>query len=125
MAHYAKVLDGVVVDVIVAEPTFFDTFVDTSPGVWVETSYNMVGGVYIDRATNLPAEDQSVIEGDAARQRKNYAVVGGTYDGVGFARAQPYPSWTLNTDTYLWQAPVPAPEAPSAWDEENQQWVEV
>ena len=46
MAHYAKVINGIVDQVIVAEPEFFDTFVDSSPGEWVKTSYNMSGGVY-------------------------------------------------------------------------------
>jgi len=43
MAHYAKVRDGKVVEVIVAEANFFDTFVDTTPGNWVKSSYNMRG----------------------------------------------------------------------------------
>ena len=37
MAHFAKVQDGIVTKVIVAEPDFFDTFVDDSPGEWMQT----------------------------------------------------------------------------------------
>ena len=40
MAHYAKVVNGTVTQVIVAEADFFDTFVDDSPGEWIQTSYN-------------------------------------------------------------------------------------
>lgn len=110
MAHFAKVVDGVVTQVIVAEPEFFDTFVDSSPGQWVKTSYNMRGGVYYDPETNEPAADQSVIAGDEARERKNYAGIGFTYDGVGFAPPQPFASWTLNETTYMWDAPLERPE---------------
>ena len=46
MSHFAKVLDGKVVQVIVAELEFFDTFVDSSPGQWIQTSYNTRGGVH-------------------------------------------------------------------------------
>ena len=58
MAHFAKVSNGVVVQVIVAEPEFFDTFVDSSPGQWLQTSYNTHGGVHANGGTPL---------------RKNYA----------------------------------------------------
>ena len=71
MAHYAKVKNGIVTRVIVAEAEFFDTFIDDSPGKWIKTSYNMIGGVYYDPETNQPSEDQSVIDGDEARKRKN------------------------------------------------------
>ena len=71
MAHYAKVVDNEVTQVIVAEPEFFDTFVDSSPGTWIKCSYNMRGGVYYDPSTGEPAADQSVIEGDDARERLN------------------------------------------------------
>ena len=46
MAHYAKVRDNIVTQVIVAEASFFDTFVDTEPGEWIQTSYNTHGGVH-------------------------------------------------------------------------------
>ena len=110
MAHFAKVESGIVTKVIVAEPEFFDTFVDDSPGDWVKTSYNMRGGVYYDPETNAPAEDQSVVTGDEARERKNYAGIGYHYDGTGFYPPQPYASWTLNDTTYLWDCPLARPE---------------
>jgi len=52
MAHFAKVVDGLVTQVIVAEPEFFDTFVDSSPGQWIQTSYN-THGVFMLMAARL------------------------------------------------------------------------
>jgi len=129
MAHYAKVQDGVVTQVIVAEPEFFNTFVDSSPGKWIKTSYNMRGGVYYDPSTNKPATDQSVINDDEARQRKNYAGIGFTYDRErdAFIPPKPYDSWVLNEETCLWEAPVPRPDDGKdyEWDEETTSWVLV
>lgn len=123
MAHYAKVLDQVVTKVIVAEPEFFESFVDDTPGTWIKTSYNIRGGVYYDPATGQPAEDQSVIDEDEARQRKNYARIGGYYDDVGFYEPQPFPSWTLDNTTYIWHPPIPYPSDGQVydWDEDAYQ----
>jgi hypothetical protein len=129
MAHFAKVQNGIVTRVIVAEPEFFDNFVDDSPGRWVKTSYNMRGGVYYDPATGEPAADQSVIADDEARQRKNYAGKGYTYDATrdAFIPPQPYASWTLNETSCLWEAPVAYPDDGNVyqWDEDTTNWVEV
>ena len=114
MAHYAKVNNGIVEQVIVAEPEFFDTFVDTSPGEWIQTSYNTHGGVHSNGETPL---------------RKNYAGVGFTYDSTrdAFIPPQPYNSWTLNEDTCLWEAPVAYPEDGLIydWNEDTTSWVET
>jgi len=110
MAHYAKVRDEKVVQVIVAEKNFFNTFVDTSAGEWIQTSYNTRGGVHELGGTPL---------------RKNYAGVGYIYDRErdAFYSPQPFPSWTLNEDTCLWEAPVAHPEGKARkWNEENQTW---
>ena len=57
---------------------------------------------------------------------KNFAGIGYTFDGVGFAAPQPFASWTLNTDTYLWEPPVPMPtDGIYSWDETNLAWEEV
>ena len=129
MAHFAKVVNGTVTKVIVAEPEFFDTFVDDSPGKWVKTSYNMRGGVYYDPSTNQPAEDQSVIAEDEARGRKNYAGIGYTYDATrdAFIPPQPFASWELNEDTCLWEAPVAYPDDGGmyTWNEETTSWDAV
>ena len=111
MAHFAKVLNGVVVQVIVAEPEFFQTFVDSSPGEWIQTSYNTHGGVHANGGIPL---------------RKNYAGIGYTYNfnRDAFIPAQPYASWTLNEDTCLWEPPTPMPiDGIYTWDETTQSWV--
>jgi hypothetical protein len=124
MAHFAKVENNIVVNVIVAEQDFIDSLPDSNQ--WIKTSYNMRGGVYYDSSTNSPAEDQSVIQGDSARMRKNYAGIGYTYDESrdAFIPPQPYPSWTLNEETCLWDSPVPYPTDGERynWNEENQTW---
>lgn len=126
MAHYAKVVDGAVVNVIVAEKNFIDTLPDA--GAWVKTSYNMRGGVYYDAVTNLPHPNQEeMISGDEGRQRKNYAGYGFTYDvnRDAFIPPKPFSSWALNEETCLWEAPVPMPEDEFVyrWDEDGLQWV--
>ena len=59
MAHYAKVNYGIVEKVIVAESDFFKTFIDSSPGSWIQTSYNTRGGIHYQPNSNIPSEDQS------------------------------------------------------------------
>jgi hypothetical protein len=129
MSHFAKVENGIVTRVLVAEAEFFDTYVDDTPGEWIKTSYNMRGGVYYDPETNQPAEDQSVIEGDEARQRKNYAGIGYSYDQTrdAFIPPQPFPSWTLNETTCYWDAPVAYPDNGNQyqWNEDTQTWDQV
>ena len=112
MSHFAKVLDGKVVNVIVAEQEFFDTFVDSSPGTWLQTSYNTSGGKHPE----------------GRPLRKNYAGIGYTYDPVrdAFIPPQPYASWTLDEETCLWQSPVAMPTDGKqyVWNEETLQWEE-
>jgi len=127
MAHFAKVVEGIVTGVIVAEPKFFDTCVDPEPGQWVKTSYNMRGGVYYDPATKQPAANQSVIDGDEARMRKNYAGISYTYDSErdAFIPPKPFNSWVLNEDSCLWGAPIAYPDDGEAyvWDEPTTSWI--
>ena len=80
MSHFAKVVDGKVTQVIVAEPDFFTTFVDTSPGSWIQTSYNTIGNKHTLGGTPL---------------RGNYAGIGFIYDQANdvFYAPQPFPSW--------------------------------
>lgn len=120
MAHYAKVRDGIVTRVIVAEPEFFDTFVDDTPGEWIKTSYNIRGGVYYNPETGEPVEDQSVINDDEGRQRKNFPAVGWHYDwqADAFYAPQPEKFFVLDTNTYLWWPPYDPPED-SGTDDEN------
>ena len=113
MAHFAKVVDGKVSQVIVAEPEFFNTFVDSSPGAWIQTSYRTHGGQHPE-GTPL---------------RKNYAGIGYSYDAGrdAFIPPKPFASWTLNDTTCLWDAPVAMPTDGKVytWNEETVNWVEV
>jgi hypothetical protein len=123
MSHFAKVNNGIVEQVIVAEPEFFDTFVDTSPGEWIQTSYNTRGGVHYNPETGDPSEDQS------KALRKNYAGVGYTYDRDrdAFIPPKPYSSWVLDEETCLWNAPIAKPDDDKnyTWNEDEQSWDEV
>lgn len=114
MAHFAKVVDGVVTQVIVAEPEFFETFVDSSPGEWIQTSYNTYGGEHKLGGTPL---------------RKNYAGIGFTYDRVkdAFISPKPFTSWVLNEDTCLWEAPVAMPQdgLEYEWNEAIVNWEQM
>ena len=113
MAHYAKVNNGIVEQVIVAEDEFFDTFVDTSPGEWIQTSFNTQGGVHLDGGTPL---------------RMNFAGLGGTYDSTrdAFIPHQPYDSWLINEDTCQWEAPTtyPTDSKDYDWNEDTVSWIE-
>ena len=113
MSHFAKVCDGKVTQVIVAEKEFFDTFVDSSPGTWLQTSYNTHG--------NQHPEGRPL--------RGNYAGIGYTYDTTNdvFYAPQPYPSWILNNTTWLWEAPVamPTDDKKYKWNESITNWEEV
>jgi hypothetical protein len=114
MSHFAKVVDGKVTQVIVAEPDFFNTFVDTSPGEWIQTSYNTHGNQHTQGGTPL---------------RGNYAGIGYTYDRTNdvFYSPKPFASWILNESTWLWEAPVAMPDDDKRyqWDEETISWKEV
>ena len=122
MAHFARVKDGIVTNVIVAEQEFIDSYQDTEPGIWVQTSYNTRGGVHYLTDSTTPSSDQS------KALRKNYAGKGYIYDRGrdAFYTPQPYPSWTLNDTTCIWEAPVAHPSDGKLydWDESSKSWVE-
>ena len=107
MSHFAKVENGIVKQVIVAE----QDFINTQEGVWVQTSYNTYGNQHPD----------------SRPLRGNYASADYHYDATHdvFYAPQPYPSWTLNQTTWLWDAPVARPQGNGyyKWDEQNQTWI--
>jgi hypothetical protein len=117
MAHYARVLDGKVQEVIVADQDFIDNLVYDKPGKWIQTSYNTKGGVHVNGGTPL---------------RKNYAGKNWTYDVGRDAFIPPKPesggvvfeSWVLNEDTCLWDPPVAMPDDDQRyrWNETEQRW---
>ena len=114
MSHFAKVTDGKVTQVIVAEKEFFDTYVDSTPGEWIQTSYNTQGGKHLLGGTPL---------------RGNYAGIGYTYDRTNdvFYAPKPYASWVLNNTSWIWEAPVAMPTDGKLykWDEATTSWIEI
>jgi hypothetical protein len=111
MSHFAKVENGIVTQVIVAEQVVIDSGVFGDG--WVQTSYNTYGGQHPE----------------GRPLRKNYAGVGFTYDSVldAFYAPQPFPSWSLDENTCLWNPPVPMPNDGDryTWDEQTTSWVKV
>ena len=122
MSHFAKIENGIVTTVIVAEREF----IDTQDGTWVQTSYNTHGNVHY-------GQDRQPDGGVALRG--NYAGIGYTYDETNdvFYAPKPYTSWILNTSTWCWEAPISKPDDDKfyTWDEDvyqadnNNGWVEV
>ena len=113
MSHYAKVENGIVTQVIVAEEDFIATGALGDPAGWIQTSYNTLG--------NQHPEGRPL--------RGNYAGVGFTYDSGNdvFVAPKPFESWLLNNSTWLWEAPTPMPADGKVynWNEETQSWVEL
>lgn len=120
MSHYAKVLNRRVTDVIVAEEDFFTSFVDSSPGTWIKTSYNTRGNVHY-AADGNPSGQPAL--------RGNYAGVGYVYDPTQdvFYLPQPFPSWTLDNTTWIWMPPTPYPTDGHVyrWDESTLTWNQL
>lgn len=109
MGHLAKVVDGIVTDVIVCDSI---EWAETNlGGEWIQTSYNTFGGEH--QLGGIPLN-------------KNYAGIGYTWDGVGFAAPKPLESWVLNPNSYIWEAPIPMPEDSKfyVWDEPTLSWIE-
>ena len=111
MSHFAKLVDGIVTVVIVAE----QDYINTLEGEWVQTSYNTYGGQHPE----------------SRPLRKNYAGIGYTYDRSrdAFIAPKPYSSWVLDEQTCLWAAPIAKPEPVigkyHGWNETIVNWEEV
>jgi len=116
MSHFAKLDENnVVIFVTVGRDEDDENELTTRTGdVYKRTSYNTSGGQHTLGGTPF---------------RKNYAGIGYTYDAQrdAFIPPQPFPSWVLNEETCLWQAPVarPAGDAMWAWDESTLSWYEL
>jgi hypothetical protein len=127
MAHFAKLDENnIVVFVTVGaehDDGKEDELFQRTGDVYKQTSYNTRGGVYYTPNTNEPDPDQS------KAFRKNYAGLGYTYDATrdAFIPPQPFPSWVLNEQSCLWEAPVPYPTDGKkySWDEGTTSWVEI
>ena len=121
MAHYAFLDENNIVIEVIVGINETQLIEGKSPAQWyeefrnqkcVQTSYNTSGGVHANGGTPL---------------NKNYAGIGYSWDGTGFAAPQPFPSWTLDKETYLWTAPVAMPTdgKPYSWNEDSKSWDEV
>lgn len=111
MAHFAKIENGIVTQVIVAEQDFIDS--GAVGDGWIQTSYNTYGGQHPE----------------GRPLRKNYAGVGFTYDSQrdAFIPPKPFPSWTLVEDTCQWVPPVAMPidDNVYSWDEATLSWMQI
>ena len=128
MSHYAKIENGIVTQVIVAEEDFIQTGALGDPARWVQTSYNTRGGKHYDPVTG---------EEDAGEAlRANYAGIGYVYDATNDVFHAPRPldmngvecaSWTIGTPEWLWTPPAAYPTDGKlyGWDEQTLAWVEI
>jgi hypothetical protein len=121
MAYYAFLDNNNIVTEVIVGIDETELIDGLSPEQWysnfrgqkcVQTSYNTIGGVHTNGGTPI---------------HKNYAGIGYTWDGIGFAAPQPFPSWKLNADSYFWEAPTPMPTDGKLynWNETTLAWVEV
>jgi hypothetical protein len=122
MSHFAQIDENnVVQQVLVITQAEIDTGNWGDPAEWIQTSYNTHGGIHYLPNGGPPSPDQS------KALHKNYAGIGFNWDGIGFFAPQPYPSWILNSFSYLWEAPVPMPVPNNPpyyqWDEATLSWV--
>jgi hypothetical protein len=111
MSHFAHITNGIVDNVIVIDAETLALGHWGDPSEWVQTSYNTQSGTHSQGGTPL---------------HKNYAGIGYTWDGTGFAPPQPFASWTKNADTYQWTPPTPMPTDGKmyTWHEDTTSWVE-
>jgi hypothetical protein len=125
MSHFAKLDDNNIVTFVTVGRQEDDDkeqeLCDRTGDVYRQTSYNTRGGVHYDPETGEPSADQS------KALRKNYAGIGFTFDEQrdAFIPPQPFPSWVLNEESCLWDAPVPYPTDGGlySWDEAAGEWV--
>jgi hypothetical protein len=116
MSHWAEINNNNIVLRVLVGFNYGDEgyqwLINNLGGTWIKTSYNTIGGVHINGGISL---------------NKNYAGIGYSWDGTGFAAPQPYPSWTLDKETYLWTAPVAMPTDGKlySWNEDSKSWDEV
>jgi hypothetical protein len=116
MSHWAEINNNNIVLRVLVGFNYGDEgyqwLINNLGGTWIKTSYNTSGGVHANGGTPL---------------NKNYAGIGYSWDGTGFAAPQLFPSWTLDKETYLWTAPVAMPTdgKPYSWNEDSKSWDEV
>jgi hypothetical protein len=119
MSHFAKVVDGIVKEVLVVEQDFIDEGHLGDPSLWIQTSYNTRGNIHYGQDGNP--------DGGVAL-RGNYAGIDYIYDKENdvFYTPKPFESWVMNTSTWLWEAPIPYPtdDKEYNWNESTLSWDE-
>ena len=114
MAHFAKVINGIVTEVNVVdwETLNIEGHPWGDPSLWIQTSYNTHG--------NQHPEGRPL--------RGNYAGIGYTYDEANdvFIAPKPFDNWVLNTSSWLWEPPIamPVDEYFYTWNQETTAWVQ-
>lgn len=124
MAHFAKVENGIVTEVIVASGDVINSGEFGDPSKWIKTSYNTRENIYWTPNTYPAVKDPD----QSKALRGNYAGINFIYDSVNdvFYAPSPFPSWVLNTSSWTWQAPVPRPNDGKLyeWDEQTLSWID-
>jgi hypothetical protein len=122
MGHFAKVENGIVTHVIVADQTWIDSGHEGDPNLWIQTSYNTHGGVHY--GTDGKPDGGIALRG-------NYAGIGYVYDKTHDVFYPPRPvdykgiecqSWTIGAPTWIWQPPIAWPGEDYDWNETTNQW---
>jgi hypothetical protein len=114
MAHFVRIENGVVVQVIVvADKDTADEHGVEKEEIGIAFCSNLLGGTWLQTSYN-------------ARIRKHYAGIGYTYDETldAFIAPKPFNSWLLDKDKAEWKAPVdyPTDEGKYTWNEETLTW---
>ena len=117
MAHFAKLENNVVTQVIVvSNQDTADEHGVEKEDIGIAFCSNLLGGTWKQTSYN-------------ARIRKNYAGIGYTYDETldAFVPPKPFASWVLDTDKAQWKAPVnyPTDDKKYTWDENTTSWKEL
>jgi hypothetical protein len=120
MAHFAKIENNTVTQVIVVDNNdVLDSQGNELESVGIQFCIDLLGGNWVQTSYN-------------GNIRKNYAGIGDTYDTTrdAFITPSPYPSWVLNEIVCQWEAPTPYPtdltdKETATWDEDSLSWLTV
>ena len=116
MAHFAKIEDGIVTQVIVVSNDNAPGDFPSSEAIGAEFCSNLLGGEWKQTSYN-------------SNFRVRYAGVGYEYNSEydAFIAPKPFNSWILNLETLEYLAPVDYPTDGNIykWDEELINWIEI
>lgn len=99
MSQFAKIENNLVTNTIVADAVFIKSLPPETDVIWVELTEPITAGISYTYNPNTKK----------------------------FTEPKPYPSWTLNSSTNTWEAPVAKPTTTEAvlWDEKTKSWKTV